>query len=42
MNLDLEPASWEKYRCQECGRTFLSLAKRPTCPGCRSEKVTRV
>ncbi|HVN66364.1 MAG TPA: hypothetical protein VMT31_07110 [Methanomicrobiales archaeon] len=41
MNLDLDEVTWEKYRCESCGRRFLSMAKRPRCPSCSSEEVTR-
>jgi predicted Zn-ribbon and HTH transcriptional regulator len=41
MNLTLEETPWEKYRCDGCGKTFLSMAKKPRCPDCRSDEVRR-
>ncbi|MDD1666071.1 MAG: hypothetical protein LUQ23_00850 [Methanomicrobiales archaeon] len=41
MNLDLDMATWERYRCERCGKNFISMSKRPRCPACRSEEVKR-
>jgi rRNA maturation endonuclease Nob1 len=40
--ITMETSWFERYSCSSCGKKFKAMGKKPTCPSCQSEDVTKL